>query len=254
MNNPRALSGKTILITRPLEQAQGLSKLVSAAGGMPVVFPAIEIKPASDQARLKELLAHLDDFDLAIFISPTAVACAWKQIASAGGWPKNLQAATVGQGSARALSDRGVENIIVPAGQSDSEALLAQPALQEISGKRIVIFRGEGGREVLGKTLVQRGAHVEYAECYRRAKPERNISELINEYHTFSAIVLTSRESVENFRDLAGAAWPQLTLLPVFVPHERVADACRKAGMHTVLTASDGDAGMAQAMIKFFQP
>lgn len=256
MNTSAALSGKNILITRPLEQAKGLSELIRAAGGIPTVFPAIGIKPTTNPARLEELLSRLDEFDIAIFVSPTAVARAWERIVANSSWPKDLMAAAVGQGSARALNERGLENVIAPAAQSDSEALLAMPVMQDVSGKRIVIFRGEGGREKLAQTLVQRGAHVEYAECYRRVKPDAEIAPLLQAHKTqqFSAIVLTSRESLVNFREMLGSAWPQFKLLPVFVPHERIAAACRNEGMNIVEIAQGGDAGMVQAMIKFFQP
>jgi len=248
------LSGKTILITRPAEQAAGLSQMIRAAGGMPVVFPAIEIKPPADAGRLDELLARLEQFDLAIFVSPTAVARAWERMAAIRAWPKTLKVAAVGQGSARALSEHGLQEIIVPSGQFDSEALLALPALQEVAGKHIVIFRGEGGRELLAQTLVQRGASVEYAECYRRVKPQADIAPLLQQHRKqkFAAIVLTSREGLANLRDMLGSAWPEFCPVPAFVPHERIAEAAREQGMMTVHIAAD-DAGMVQTMVKFLQ-
>ncbi len=254
MNTNKALSGKTILITRPREQAEVLSSLIREAGGNPLVFPAVEIMPPNDSARLNELMARLQNFDLAIFISPTAVKHGWESITSAGGWPKNLPVAAIGQASARALTELGFKNIIVPTSQSDSEALLAMPELLEVTGKRIVIFRGEGGRELLAQTLSQRGALVEYAECYRRAKPDADFGTLLQQQGKPSAIVLTSREILANFRELVGNAWPQIKVLPVFVPHERIAAACTEAGMDSVQISHGGDAGMTQAMIKFFQP
>jgi uroporphyrinogen-III synthase len=255
VNTSTALSGKTILITRPVEQSAKLSQLIRAAGGTPVVFPASEIKPPSNPVRLDELLGRLDHFDLAIFVSPTAVARAWEYIAATRAWPKNLKLAAVGQGSAQALIERGLQDIIMPPGQSDSEALLALPALQQVSGQRIVVFRGEGGRELLAQTLAQRGAIVEYAECYRRAKPDADIAPLLQQHATqkFAAIVLTSRESLANLREMLGAAWDSFKAVPVFVPHQRIADAAHHQGMKTVHVVSGGDIGMMQTMIKFFQ-
>lgn len=254
MNTATALSGKTILITRPAGQSQKLVQLIRAAGGEPVVFPAVEIKPPADAARLNELLARLDGFDLAIFISPTAVARAWEYIAAAQGWPENLKAAAVGQGSVLALAERGFHDVLAPVRQTGSEALLALSALHEVAGKHIVIFRGEGGRELLAQTLVQRGASVEYAECYRRAKPQVDIAPLLRQHRKqrFAAIVLTSREGLANLRDMLGSAWPEFSSVPAFVPHARIAEAAREQGMGTVHIATD-DAGMVQTMVKFLQ-
>lgn len=255
MNTSAALSGKTILITRPVEQSEKLSQLIRAAGGVPVVFPAIEIKPPADPTRLNELLRRLDQFDLAIFVSPTAVARAWEYIAAAQGWPKKLKAAAVGHGSAHALNECGLQDIIVPPEQSDSESLLGLPALQQVSNQRIVIFRGEGGRELLAQALAQRGASVEYAECYRRAKPDVEITPLLKQHaqQKFAAIVITSRESLANLREMLGTAWDLFRPVPVFVPHQRIAEAAREQGMEIVHVTSGGDTGMLQTMIKFFQ-
>lgn len=254
MTSATALSGKHILITRPAEQAEGLARLIRVAGGRPFVFPAIEIRQPANTARLAEVLSRLDQFDLAIFISPTAVDCAWKHVRQAGNWPRNLRVAAVGQGSAKALAAHGFNDVIAPASRSDSEALLALPVLQEVAGWRILIFRGEGGRELLAQTLEARGCHVEYAECYRRARPDADIRPLLSLHarQPFSAIVLTSRESLANLHGMLGSAWNLFLSVPVFVPHERIAEAARAQDLQSVEIAPGGDAGLIQAMIKYF--
>ncbi len=250
-----ALAGKTILVTRPAEQAAGLSQLIRDAGGIPFAFPAIEIKPPSDPARLDEILGRLEAFDLAVFVSPTAVARAFEYLGAGRRWPEKLKLAAVGQGSARALHERGFRDVVAPPDRSDSEALLALPALREIAGKHVVIFRGEGGRELMAQTLTQRGAAVEYAECYRRARPHADITPLLQQHarQPFSAIILTSREGLANLHDLLGGAWDTFKSVPAFVPHERIAEAARRLGMNSVHVAAAGDAGTMQTMIKFFQ-
>lgn len=248
-------AGKTILVTRPAEQSAGLSRMIRDAGGIPFVFPAIEIKDPSDPARLADVLDRLEEFDLAIFVSPTAVARAFEYLDASEDWPKNLAVAAVGQGSAWALKVSGIKKVIAPTGQSDSEALLALPILQEVAGKRIVIFRGEGGRDLMGQTLGQRGASVEYAACYRRARPDADIAPLLQQHsrQPFSAMVLTSRESLANLQEMLGQDWDSFKSVPAFVPHERIAEAARQQGLNSVHVTTGGDAGTMQAMIKFFQ-
>lgn len=250
-----ALAGKTILVTRPPEQSAGLSRLIRDAGGTPYLFPAIEITDPSDPGRLDAVLGKLEEFDLAIFVSPTAVARAFEYLDMEAGWPRNLAVAAVGQGSAWALKVSGIKQVIAPAGQSDSEALLALPALQQVSGKRVVIFRGEGGRELMAQTLAERGASVEYAECYKRVRPHADIAPLLQAHdrEAFSAMVVTSREGLANLHDMLGEAWRLFEPVPVFVPHERIAAAARQLGMRSIHVTAGGDTGTMQAMVKFFQ-
>ncbi|MCX7139646.1 MAG: uroporphyrinogen-III synthase, partial [Proteobacteria bacterium] len=167
----RGLAGRRVVLTRPAGQAAQLAGLIRAAGAEPVLFPTLEILEATDSRPLAALLERLDLFDLAVFISANAVHRGLSQVGARSSWPPGLRVAAVGSASARALHSHGFEAVIVPAQGFDSEALLALPELQDVAGKRVVIFRGDGGRELLGDTLRARGAAVEYAACYRRALP-----------------------------------------------------------------------------------
>ncbi len=255
MDTPQPLAGKRILVTRPLEQADRLIDLIRSSGGEAVMFPAIEILGPSDHAILNKQIDLLHTYDLAIFISPTAVKHGVKHLTARRAWPSGLPIAAVGPGSARALEACGFQRIILPTGHSDSEALLALPELNRVSGKRIIIFRGEGGREVLATTLRQRGAEVVYAECYRRAKPVSSLAPILESHlrTPLSAITITSTEALNNLLDIAGTTnQPVLADIPFFVPHQRIAESARQRGIQTVITAEGGDAGLVEGMVKFF--
>ncbi len=167
------------MVTRPRDQAAGLAALIEAAGGRAFLYPAIEIEELPDPASAVRAIGNLEQLDLAIFVSPTAVRKSFELIKKMrAAWPASLRAAAVGQGSRDELQRHGIQSVLAPESGADSEALLVLPELAAVAGKRIVIFRGEGGRELLGDSLAARGAKVEYAACYRRARPRIDVGPL----------------------------------------------------------------------------
>ncbi len=242
------LTGLNIAVTRPQEQAAHLAQCLAQAGGNAILFPLLEIGPPADPQSLHALISRLHEFDLAIFISPNAVQHGMAAINAGGLLPASLRAATVGQGSARALRDFGVQEIIAPQDRFDSEALLALPALQNVAGWRIVIFRGDGGRELLGDTLKARGAKVEYAECYQRKKPQLKTAALLAAKP--DVITVTSSEALGYLWDMSdNTEREKLAALPLFVPHARIAEAAHRLGWRDVVTAAGGDDGMLSSLI-----
>ena len=147
----KPLTGIDILVTRPAHQAGALAEKIRAAGGEPVLFPVLEILDIADPRPLLELIGRLDEFDLAIFISPNAVNKAMSLIQANRAIPSGLKFAAVGQGTVAALQKFGVRSVIAPTKRFDSEALLEMAELKEVAGKRVVIFRGDGGRQLLAK-------------------------------------------------------------------------------------------------------
>jgi uroporphyrinogen-III synthase len=250
-----ALAGRTIVVTRPERQAGTLAKLILEAGGTPVLFPVIEILDVEDTSPLVALIERLSDFDIAIFISPNAVEKAMNLIASHGGFPSSVRVATVGKGSATLLRRLGIANVIAPSGRFDSEALLELPEMNAVAGSRIVIFRGDGGRDLLGDTLVARGATVEYAECYRRSKPGVDASLLFDLWmrEELAGMVITSSEGLRNLLDLVGPTGrSRLKETLLFVPHARVAQTARALGLSQVVLTGPNDDGVVEGMIDWW--
>ena len=166
-----ALAGRGILVTRPAHQAEGLCALIEAAGGRALRFPVLEIRPAADVAAVQAGLGRLAESDLAVFVSANAVNCTLDTLAPRP-WPADVRIAAVGAATARALEDRGLHVTHCPETGFTSEALLALPALRDMSGRRVLILRGDGGREQLRETLTARGAQVDYLEVYQRAQAQ----------------------------------------------------------------------------------
>lgn len=250
MNLP--LTGRHIVITRPLDQAAPLSAAIRAQGGEPVIYPVLAISPVADTTALHALAGRLGDYQWAFFVSPNAVEHALAHLPhpqAAPGWPASLRVATVGPSSAAALTRYGFANILVPEQRFDSEAVLALPEFQteRIAGQRVLILRGDGGRELLADTLRARGATVDHVSCYQRTCPATSPDVLLalHAQGRLDALTLTSSEGLHNLiRMLGTPGWPTLADVPTFVPHARIAEQARRAGFRQVHLTGPADAGL----------
>ncbi len=242
------LAGLSVVVTRPREQAADLARRLEQLGAKPLLFPLLEIEAVRDEHLMREQLSRLKQADIAIFISPNAVRHGMAAIRAGGGVPASVHIAAVGQASAKALRELGVVSVIAPTERFDSESLLALPELQRVAGKHVMIFRGDGGRELLGDTLRARGASVEYVTCYLRRKPDTNVGEMIAAAP--SAITVTSSEALDHLWDmLEKADRARLAGTPLFVPHERIATAARQQGWQHVVVTEAGDDGLLSGLI-----
>ncbi|MFO1317460.1 MAG: uroporphyrinogen-III synthase [Burkholderiales bacterium] len=245
------LAGVGVLVTRPARQAAGLVAQLAALGARPLVFPAIVILPPADAAALERAHAALDRYDIAVFVSANAAEYG---VPAAGRWPPTLRAFAPGPGTAAALAAAGVPGATIPATTFDSEGLLALPELADPAGQRVVIFRGDGGREHLGDTLRARGATVDYVGCYRRAAPQSGgggLAEALREGR-LHASTFTSSEGLDNLVALLDADALQLFRhVPAFVPHPRIAERARTLGFHAIVTGG-ADAGLVAGLLEWF--
>lgn len=192
----RALLECGVLVTRPAHQAGGLVTAIEQAGGRALAFPVIEIV-----ALPVELPPG--PWDWLVFISPNAVACGWQQIAALSG---QARVAAVGPGTARALAARGCRADAVPADGADSAALLALPVMQAVAGQRVLLVRGQDGREVLAQTLRERGAQVGNLDVYTRGLPATDPAPVLAAWRdgALQAALLTSGTAILHLAQLLG--------------------------------------------------
>lgn len=256
MNSPQGvLAGRGVVVTRPRAQAEALAQLIENSGGRAMRFAALEIEPL-ENAALTSLIDRLEGFDTAIFISRNAVAQGLARVRARRAWPDCLAVAAIGAGTRRALEAEGMRAVLAPEGTADSEALLALAPFQSVSGKRIVIFRGAGGRELLAETLRARGSLVEYAECYRRSVPATDPGPLVEvwSHGAVDAVVISSGEGLANLCRLVGERGRALLAgTPVFVPHARVASEARALGVAHAVIAGTADADVLAALVAYFR-
>jgi uroporphyrinogen-III synthase len=203
---------------------------------------------------LHKLIEQLDRFDIIIFVSANAVDQAMPLInARHSRLPTHLLVACVGRASEQRLKQFGIDAPLVPRTRFDTEGLLQLSEFQDVNGKHILIFRGEGGRELLAQTLRARGAEVQYAECYRRVRPRTDITPLLRRWQEglIDLVTITSTEALDNLVTMVGESGRSLLLnTPVIVVSNRIAEACRRYGFaHEPWIAEEAsDEGLVEAV------
>lgn len=253
MSHP--LAGLRILVTRPAAQATGLCRAIEGAGGVPLSVPTLEIQATHiTPATLRHLMTASDRV---IFVSRNAVQISGELLGDLPAVLSGREVCAVGAGTARALSLRSVPDVKHARDQGGSESLLMMPefAAARVQNRRILIVRGDGGRELLRVALEQRGAHVSYAEVYRRVSPEDSPSRLrtVWEQGKPDIIVITSEQGLDNLLDMAR---PELSA--DLLQRQLVVMSARLAGLAAdkgfsrpaTVATSLSDAGLVQAIIQ----
>jgi len=248
-----ALSACSVLVTRPQEQAESLCRMIEAAGGHAIRFPVIAIMPAKDIAAIQQVIQRLSDFDLAIFISANAVRFTMQQFPQP--WPPDLKFAAIGKATASALAEQGISVDISPEAVFNSESLLSMPSMQDLVGKKIILFKGEGGRQLLADTLVQRGAIVCEANVYCRAMPDVDSDPLIHAWSKgkVNVVTVTSQEGLYNLDDMLGEKGRVLLQqTPLVVISERMLEVTRELGIQSpvIVAKHASDEAIVAALIE----
>lgn len=242
---PCHLGGLSVLVTRPAHQAEPLCELISDAHGRPIRFPTLEILGPPDKAGAREALNSVRDADLLVFVSANAVQYAYPLLPEQ--IPIDLGIAAIGRATARRLDDVGLPATLTPE-RMDSEGLLGLPALQQMTGKRVIVLRGNEGRELIAETLRERGAEVRQVEVYRRQRPERTAAarNLVEGWDQLVDVVIaTSNAILDNLFDLIGEAGTErLRRTPLIVVSRRMAEhavARHCEAVHVAASAQEAD-------------
>lgn len=265
MPDPAATA--SVVITRPAQQAGPLAASVAALGRRVVLLPLLEIHAldgAQECAHLQTVLARLADYDLVAFVSPNAIDCVFAHLPA---WPGGVALAVVGEGSRLALAAHGVNasnaSITSPGehARSDSEHLLLALDLRALRGKRVLIVRGDGGRDFLADGLRAAGAHVDFVTAYRRAVPpltpdlRATLEQLLTHNHDW---IITSSEALRGLLSLLTemdeetdkemAFVVKMKQQHLIVPHARIAQSAAELGFAHVTLTGSGDAGVLAAL------
>lgn len=254
MANPD-LRGLRVLLTRPHPHNDNLQAALTAKGAEVRSLPLLAIEPVAETPALRQCLMNLDLYQAIVVVSPNAARIGlalidqyWPQL------PEGIDWLAVGKGTAAQLAQAGIR-AHVPDDGHDSEALLRLPRLQDVAGQRVLILRGQGGRELLSETLRAHGARVDYAEVYRRSAPDleaTQVQALFDEFQPQVAL-LFSGETFDFLWQFVQAAGPvlreALARAELWLPSARAVEKAQGYGLTRVhlMTGLD-DGSVVQAL------
>ncbi|MES2871094.1 MAG: uroporphyrinogen-III synthase [Pseudomonadota bacterium] len=233
------MTGWRLLLTRPAEETTALASELAAAGIFSSSLPLLAIQPLPLAEAQRSLVANLARYCAVIVVSKPAARLGLALVSHY--WPQapTQKWFSVGAATAQILTDYGLD-VSYPQSGDDSEALLAMPEFEhavDCDEPKVLIVRGEGGREMLADRLRALGAHVDYLELYRRVLPSYPAATLLQrvQVERLNGLVVSSGQGFEHLQQLAGDAWPQLACMTLFVPSPRVAEMARNAGVKHVV-------------------
>ncbi len=240
----------SFLITRSEPHASKLATQLAALGVSSVTVPVMSIVPVEVTGAMRSHLMNLDCFDIVVLISANAadlfvaqVDQYWPQI------PVGLQWVTIGQATAQSLAEGLTElsysEIQIPEG-TDSEALMSLKLFEQINEKKVLLVKGEGGRNHIQQTLTERGAKVTELVLYRRQPAMEFQSQLRTVMSSGPRFIqIASGDSFLNVLAMLGASlsspfW-QLGSTIWLVPSDRVAQLLTEHGIaRTQISVCDG--------------
>ncbi|MFB9213924.1 uroporphyrinogen-III synthase [Vibrio sinaloensis] len=233
-----------VLVTRPGEQGKALCRQLTDAGMLALHHPVISIQPGD---QLTTLASCIEQCDYIIAVSQHAVTFSHQVLQHHHQlWPDRVIYLAVGQKTAHVLSKVTQQKVHYPE-IGDSEHLLMLDALTNVMGKKIVILRGNGGRELIFDTLIARGAKVEYVEAYKRENIAFRSELLVPIWQDkrITQLVITSSGQLEYF--ISQFSEPELLWLynlTLYVPSERIVQEALTLGFNKVFntnSASNND-------------
>ena len=198
----KPLEGVSVLVTRPQAQAEHLALAIEKNGGIAIRAPMLIIGRPQDDVTARTVVTELVTFDIAIFVSKNAAEFGIELVTEQKQSLEGCAVFAVGLGTSGRLQELGIPEVEAPSREFSSEGLLRLDGLSadQVQDKRILIFRGAGGREHLARTLEQRGAEVVYCECYERRKPDIVLADSLRENGVKEPDIgfVTSIEALDN--------------------------------------------------------
>ncbi len=235
----------TVLVTRPHPDGEQLCQLLNVAGINAFHYPLLSFARGRDFTHVSN---DIEQSDIIIAVSQHAVNATIASLQqNQRPFPAAKQYIAIGARTAQKLQQACLQPVIYP-DTSESEHLVALPALQSIKNQRILILRGNGGRELIYSELKLRGARVKYNEVYQRVLLPIEPQSIIHwQQQKVQQLVVSSGEQLDwLYQQTATQYHPWLTQLKLYIPSQRIEQQAKELGfLHTINTGSAANAILA---------
>lgn len=253
------LFGKRIVMTRAREQAGVLRDALAELGAEVIEIPTIEICDPASWAPLDQAVGRLNEFQFLLMTSANGVRNFMSRLKLSGRDArdlKGLRIGAIGPATAAEFGKWGISVDFVPK-EYRAEGLLEALKGEDIRGKGILIPRAKVARDLVPRTLMERGARVEVVEAYETVLPDYapgGLEAMLTPPP--DAITFTSSSTASNFAKLFGSKPHSQFLAGTTVASigPITSDTVRKLGLEVSVEAGESSIpGLVKALVEFFQ-
>jgi hydroxymethylbilane synthase len=227
----KKLSKPMVLLTRQHRYLGNTAAILQRLDFQPTHVPTLSIE-ANNDPQVLDFFGQLSNYTDLLFVSRNAVEVGMPIIEEQGGIPDGMRVMAVGSETAKQLFRYGVDALF-PSKGNGAEALLNVAQLKQMSGRQVLMIRGEQGLSWPAGEMVKRGASVDQANCYRQTVPEESSSQLsdaLEQNHQLAGVFVHSSQSLENLITLAGDNVERVSQATLVAGSQRIADVAKSHG------------------------
>ncbi len=203
----KPLFGKSVVVTRPKQQAYEFIVALENVGANVMQFPTIEIHPPRSYKAVDKAIKNIEIYDWIIFTSVNGVKSFFERLKALN---KDLRLlhkakiAAIGEITAQEIESMGIIVDIVP-DDFKAEGLIKIFKKENMADSKVLIARARVARDILPENLKKTGAQVDVVAVYETKKPPKTKTKLINKLLNegkIDLITFTSSSTARNFFEL----------------------------------------------------
>ena len=227
--NLKKVSKPMVLLTRQHDFLGNTAAILQRLDYQPTHIPTVSIAPHCPP-ELLVLFANLEDYTDVLFVSRNAVKVGMKMINQQKGIPSKVRVMAVGSETAKQLYRYGIDAMF-PSDGNGARALLNVSQLKDLSGRKILVIRGDQGLSWPQDEMRLRGAHVDQAICYSQSIPKKSKTQLrdaLLQNSELEGVFIHSSQSLRNLVAISGDHWQRISTATIVAGSEAIEQTARE--------------------------